>query len=168
MFVFCNGKLSILGPARCGSTSLYNYFNLEYNSLDSKDIGHWKWYGEFGMKKVLILRNPYDRVSSAFKIVDTAEKLGVDPTHFFAVHSCPYMWQLRELEFNIIDFYELNLYLDISNDTLTTNATKKSSFNYISNPIYSAEQLKQEYIDYEIILNSRHKMTVDQWKYLTQ
>jgi hypothetical protein len=168
MFVFCNSKISVLGPARCGSTSLYKYFNVEYNSLDNKNVGHWKWYGEFGMTKVVILRNPYDRVSSAFNIIGTAEKLGVDPVDFFAIHSCPYMWQLKELEFNIIDFYELDSYLGVSENTITTNAPINSPFHYVPNPMYSAKDLKQEYIDYETILNSRHKMTVDQWKYMTQ
>ena len=168
MFVYCNGKISVLGPARCGSTSLYKYFNVEYNSLDSKTIDHWKWYGEFGMTKVVILRNPYDRVASALNIVNYAEKLDVDPTEFFAVHSCPYMWQLRELEFQIIDFYELGKYLGVSEDTLVTNTPSNSEFKYIPNTEYSAQQLKQEYIDYVTILNTRHKMTVDQWKYITQ
>jgi hypothetical protein len=168
MFVYCNGKISVLGAARCGSSSLYNYFNLEYHSQDNETIDHWKWYGEFGMRKVIILRNPYDRVASALNIINYAEKMDVDPTEFFAIHSCPYMWQLRELEFQIIDFYELDMYVGISESSIVTNTHTDSAFNYIPNTLYSAQQLKQEYIDYVTILNSRHKLTVDQWKYMTQ
>ena len=153
---------------RCGSTSMYRYFNLPFNSFDKKTEDHWRWYGEFGKLRVLVLRNPYDRVSSAYNIIETSEKIGQTPTYFFGSHSCPYMRKIRDLEFHIIDFYELNQYLSVSDDTMVTNARKSSSFNYIENPIYSAECLKQEYIDYKTILNTRDKMSVRQWKYLTQ
>lgn len=155
-------------PPRCGSTSMYRYFNVPYNSLDKKTEDHWRWYGEFGKLRVLVLRNPYDRVSSAYNIIHRAEGLGQTPEYFFGSHSCPYMWQIRDLEFVIIDFYELKSYIPVSWNTLESESKKNSSFNYIENPIYSAEVLRQEYIDYKTFLSNRSKMTIEAWKYLTQ
>ena len=160
MFIYDTNEFVIMAKPRCGSTSLYNFFNIEYNSLDNRNYTEWS---NSSLRKILVLRNPYDRITSAYKLLQELPFDAATKSEMFITHSCPYMWKIENVDFEYIDFYKLNEYIPLSDDTITTNTSNLSSKVYISNDRYNKDLVEKEYNLYKMFLSTRKEITPEEW-----
>ena len=163
MFILHTNKFSIMAKSRCGSTSLYDFFNIDYNSLDARTYVEWS---NSSLRKILVLRNPYDRIISAFKFLHQVPFDAAKKSEMFITHSCPYMWKIENVDFEYIDFYKLNEYIPLSDETITTNTSKLSSKVYISNDRYDEHLVEKEYDLYKMFLSTRKEIIPEEWNEL--
>lgn len=173
MLVYKNDKLVVLSMTRCGHTSMYEYLGLEpYSFIES--LHFWRENPD-NLQRVLVVRNPYDRVaSSANRMIvslsnsDYTESIP-ESTNFF-LHCRPYMFTLVDLDFKYIDFYKLSGYIgdNITGKTIVTNSSNSSTNFYIANNYFSKDDLDLEYEKYLEILETKEELTVEEWKYLTK
>ena len=160
MFVHDNGKVSVLCMTRCGHTSMYDYFNIPRYSLNQTSFKVW-WNSS--SIKVLVLRNPIERMCSAYK---TTELLHKDQ-EFFTSHCSPYLHFIPlDLNFKIINFDQLKKYIPFSLHTNPTHTNIKTD-EYIENNLFTKKQLIEEYSRYQFFINTKDEVSSDEWKELT-
>jgi hypothetical protein len=171
MFVHSNGKINVFANTRCGSTALGVFFGINKNFSDRiHGIKEWE---ELPGKKVLILRNPYDRVISAYKtLLNLGEKERLDRIKaqrktFFFDHSHPYLYMIQHYDFSIVLFENLLNYVPLI-DSYQSNTSNVSNGTYIKNPDYSAEDLEHEYLLYETYKSEREILDVESWNMLCE
>lgn len=172
MFVYENGKALILANSRCGHTSMYKYFGMEEYSLEGKiTIFDWIHSDSFS-QRVVVLRNPYDRVRSALqnlKHCSEDNQLPLDDITWFYNHSWPFMGMIKHCDFKYIDFYKLQEYINFSEKTIRSKeSTSQGTKIYVPNHYYSEEKLDMEFDFYNKFLSEREELSVEEWKELTQ
>lgn len=161
MLVYDNGKMSVLAATRCGHTSMYRYFKIKPYSLKESLVHLWL---ESKSQKVLVLRNPYDRLQSALchnarlKYATPDEK--AESLH---IHSSPFLHMIpKTTDFKIIDFYRLSEYIRLSGDTFVSNSNNVSSDELDITP-----EMRQEYSDYLYFKKYCPEITPEEWRELT-
>ena len=162
MFIHENEFIHILVNTRCGHTSMYEYFGIEpYSRIP--DIFNWI---SSKKRRILVLRNPIDRINSAYKNSLQFIGTGVDPDEAFVSHSTPYLKLIRGLEFELIDFAKIDEYIPMSNKTVVTYSNN-TDFQYIPNKKYTEMDVREEYELYKTIMNTKLEISVSEWKALT-
>jgi hypothetical protein len=167
MFIHDTGKICVYAATRCGHTSAQQYFNVDSRG---SQIDHWN---NTSSKRVLILRNPYSRVTSGFLRVQRFKN--ISPEEFeekFIIHTKPYIANcmgtaFKQIDFAYINFEHLIQYIPMDASTVQTHA-RNSKQIYIYNRHYSKEQLEQEYELYQNVLTNKEEISVEEWKELTQ
>jgi hypothetical protein len=167
MMVYSNGKINVLANTRCGSTAIGIFLGLGLNHKRLDGIAEW-W--DLPGKKVIILRNPYDRVVSAYKTLiylEENQKLDREPETFLAEHSGPYLHMIQPYNFSVILFETLSKYVPTfaSHPTNTSNTPYGT---YIKNSHYSAEDLENEYLLYETYRSEKEILDVESWNMLCE
>jgi hypothetical protein len=156
-----------LANTRCGSTAIGVFLGLGkiYPRIDG--INEW---GELPGKKVLILRNPYDRIMSGYKTLtnlDEENKLDRDRKEFFYEHSRPYLYMIQHHDFSVVLFENLLKYVPLI-DSYRSNTVNVSIGTYIKNSDYSAEDLEHEYLLYKTYKSEREILDVESWNMLCE
>ena len=178
MFFYDNGEICVTAFSRCGHTSMYEHFGLPVYSINGKisDFANSKT-----KKKVLVVRNPYDRLLSAVNNSKTLKENNVssdDYTQWTIDHSIPLLQDQRllNLDFKIIDFYKLNRYIGVSKVTVVTNSVgaiarkpvswlcSKSIYDDYMMLYHSQEEMEREYQAYRSIMISHDEISVPEWK----
>lgn len=180
-----NDDFFIYANTRCGSTSMYDYFNIRAYSLDNFENKHSIPFPEPAVKyNILILRNPYDRIRSALNATKYLHKLfGADQNpngnfyrsvgfHTWVInHSQPFLYYFGsrpQKDLYIIDFYELDKYVGKpSIGTLVSKAKRQRGWHKDFIPYYTRHELSIEYQTYKYLLSTYPKLSVDKWKQLT-
>jgi hypothetical protein len=87
----------------------------------------------------------------------------------FSGHCSPYLTKLEtvNLDYEIIDFNELDQYVPLAHRTNVTNCNNKTLNNFIENDIFSREDMLEEHERYLKILSERPKLSPNEWKELT-
>jgi hypothetical protein len=163
VFIHDNGNLHILSATRCGHTSMARYFR----KIPHLDIGELSTWLNSSSRKILVLRNPYDRLQSALinaeafpyglsNVTETKEE-------WIRIHSYPYLIDIPQTTpFEIIDFYRLSEYIPMSRDTITTNTSKIHHKNITITP-----EMREEYKRYRYYLTYCKQISPEEWKQLT-
>jgi hypothetical protein len=157
---------------------MYNYFGIEPYSQKLTAESFWAWKRHHN--SIVVLRNPLDRVVSALKNTEFYEKNKSggewDVATFFYYHSYPYITgMLVGRNFRIIDFYDLEKYIPRRSDkyqSLRTyshvdNMTKVEDV-YVENEFYTLHALQREVDAYNKLMANTERVTVEEWKELTQ
>ena len=164
MLVHDNGKICVLSATRCGHTSMSRYFR---KTPHMDPLGLWTWLIS-SSRKILVLRNPYDRLQSALinaedfpyglsNITETKEE-------WIKVHSEPYLIDIPQTTpFEIIDFYRLSEYIPMSRDTTRTNTSKIHRTSITITP-----EMREEYKRYRYFLTYCRQISPEEWKELTE
>jgi hypothetical protein len=168
MFIHDNGNCAVLANLRCGSTNMFNYFNLEANNF-----GLQGWLDH--RNPIVVLRNPIDRVVSSMAFF--WPNLGFPDFRLaeFARHSAPYLHNLTISNFRIIDFNILEQYIprkDTVQQQSVRTDTRCHPFTaaedvYVPNPLYTLEDLQKCVETYKDFIANKERVTVDEWKTLT-
>lgn len=177
MFVYNDGKICVAATHRCGSTSMYGYFGLPlYEKIGNArfDFTYWNSLNDESITKVLVLRNPYQRLESA---INNTKYLSSDSVYsellnnkdskmFWTLkHSKPYLHNITCEDFYVIDFDNLSKYIRKDYFTVTTNSrTYKWQENFAK--YYSKEDLDSEYTLFEKF-SQRPNILPSVWKDLT-
>lgn len=87
----------------------------------------------------------------------------------FKGHCSPYLNNIQQanVDYEIIDFNELDQYIPLALRTNVTNCSNKTLDDFVENDIFSKEDMLAEYDRYQEILSSRPKISPDDWKKLT-
>jgi hypothetical protein len=170
MFIHDTGKICVYVATRCGHTSAQRYFNVEPYRQESQ-IDCWI---NTSSKRVLVLRNPYSRVTSGFLMLQRFDDDSfADFEDNFIMHTKPYIADCMGTESNEIDFAYINFEKLIKYIPMDYTRTRQThSYNskqlYIYNRHYSKEHLEQEYALYLSVLRNKKEISVEEWKELTQ
>ena len=164
MFIYDNGKVCILSVPRCGHTSMAHHFNQTPHIVNG---GMSDWV-KSSSRRILVLRNPYDRLQSALR---NAEGFPYSPSdtsytkeEWIRVHSYPYLIHIpATTDFEIIDFYKLSEYISLSTDTHQTNS---SSVHHTKLEI--SPEMRKEYALYRYYMEYCNQITPEEWKELTE
>ena len=179
MFYHNNGKLRVSAETRCGSTSMEYYFN-QGRDPDATTL-------DFGLDLIVVLRNPLDRMASAVKGIQTKfiwdmpmlntpyykeilKKNGrarFKEYVIFQLHCSPFLDRYSNKEFRIIDFYKLKDYIPVS--PFGSPITNSSGYTdpkevYVRNRYFTLEDLEQEYAAYQVLLNIKEQISIEEWK----
>ena len=160
MFVQDINDMCVMAWARCGHTSMYRHFNIELYSLKGRHFD--KFIDSKANTKIVVVRNPYDRLLSAINNTKALKQ-----THEWTLrHSKPLLRKLDRLEFDykIIDFYRLKDYIQVARDTIVTNSNASSSWSEEMRGYYTQEEMLDEYVAYKNIMSTREQLTTDAWK----
>lgn len=95
---------------------------------------------------------------------------------FLDDHSAPYMNSiLTGVNFRIIDFYDLEQYIPRRSDRFQSprtdsriDDTTKAEDVYVENEFYTLQQLQQELEIYKELMVTRERVSVEEWKGLTE
>ena len=155
MFVFDNGKVSVLCVTRCGHTSMYEHFGIEPYTIPGKSPMQWLMTNS---KKVVVLRHPLERMTSAFNFAGSSE------SGIFYYHCTPYLRYLAFVDFEYIPFCDIGSYIVKSDKTTTTNSTLRK---YIPNPYFTEIDMQKEVEFYERYIQTRPTISAEEWKRLT-
>jgi hypothetical protein len=149
---------------------MFNYFG-----IDTKEFGMQNWKQHHN--PIIVLRNPLDRLVSSlpfFGMNSLPDQ--VRPEDAFINHSKPYLHIISAVNFRIIDFYDLEQYIPrntvIRMQSLRTNTRCSPSTTakdvYVENVGYTLQDLEREFGIYQELMTTREKITVEEWKELTQ
>jgi hypothetical protein len=178
MFFYRNDAYAIIAASRCGHTNMYHYHGLEpYSNTDDFSKNPKLWYQHHN--PIVVLRNPLDRVRSAMlhtasnfhgKQFDYDEQI-----MFFYGHCYPYLRDIAEVKFRIIDFYDLDKYIPRREDLLQSYRTNCHADDtltaedvYVMNNYFSLQELQQEYDLYKEIITTRERVSIEEWKEITK
>ena len=164
MLVYDTGNVCVATATRCGHTSMYDHFKLPRYSINN---GLDVWITSTS-RRVLVLRNPYDRIQSALKnmsvVYDRIKTPNFISESWLKTHSEPYLISIpKDLDFEIIDFYNLSMYIKLSASTLVTNSNNVDISLYRDYPF-----IDEEYSRYQYFINNRKHISPNEWKELTQ
>ena len=178
MFIYTDTKICVLAAHRCGSTSMYGYFGLPLyiKSGNTKfNFSDWNTMVDESITKVLVLRNPYQRIQSAIKNTEYISQDSEYQEHlknsdskfkWTIKHSEPYLHNITCEDFYIIDFDNLSRYINKDNFTVTTNSVI-SEWQPEFAEYYSPEDLATEYTWFEKYSHQPNIMP-SVWKNLTE
>jgi hypothetical protein len=153
---------------RCGSTNMFNYFEMEANNCGLKG---WKKHHN----PIVVLRNPIDRVVSSSAFFWNNDETPEFRLAEFARHSSPYLHTLTMSNFRIIDFNILEQYIP-RKDTVQIQSVRTDTYChpfitakdvYVPNPLYTLEDLQKCVESYKDFIANKERVTVDEWKELT-
>jgi hypothetical protein len=116
-------------------------------------------------RRVLVLRNPYDRYMSAYNAAHKRAKevKGFDVPQWIFDHTLHYLQNIqRTVKFDIIDFYKLPLYIDKHDLTITTE-----SDNYTRHDVPNTREMRQEYLAYQYFMKHCDEISPEEWRELT-
>jgi hypothetical protein len=161
-----------MAVTRCGHTNMYHYFDLPPYVETGFSARDWKQHPN----PIIVLRNPLDRVLSALKFIHSSYIDNSNRDSVFANHSAPYMnATFMGVNFRIIDFYDLEEYIPRRKErtqSLRTDSriddTMKAEDVYVENEFYTLQQLQQELEIYKELMMTREKVSVEEWKGLTE
>jgi len=164
MFILCSPNFAVMCALRCGNTNMYHYFGIEQYSGTGFTMQDWKQHHD----PIVVLRNPLDRVVSSLYLHRFHA-----PTIVYQ-HSAPYMHDLLSCNFRIIDFYQLEQYIPRRGDLLQSwrsevrlKKTATAEDAYVPNTVYTLQDLQQEVEDYENLMLTRDRISVEDWKKIT-
>ena len=184
MFYYDNGKVCVLANTRCGNTNMYHYFGIKPYSKSFDGFNAWSTTTS---KRVVVLRNPIDRMISAIKASadSTAPALSIEvlrkvlaneytiesriENSIFQVHCCPYLYEITNEPFSIIDFNRLSEYIPRKTDLHQSPTTNSNNYtdpksSYVENRYFSLAELEKEYDTYLSLLKEREQISVEEWK----
>jgi hypothetical protein len=150
-----------MAATRCGHTNMYNCFGKVIYGATGFAVEDWRIHHN----PIVVLRNPLERVVSAFR-VDDRER-------FFIAHSAPYMNNiLTHSYFHIIDFYDLEQYIPRKGHQSPrtyshADETVEVEDVYVQNSGYTLKELQQELEIYKELMMTRERVSVEEWKELT-
>lgn len=171
MFILCSSKYAVITNLRCGHTNMYHYFGLVPYSVTGFTMQDWQEHHN----SITVLRNPLERVVSAAKVsvdryIDNSRR-----ETFFIEHSRPYMHMLLSCDYRVIDFYDLEQYIPRRSDvaqSFRTDSHVDDSITvqdvYVENTGYTLLELQQEFNTYKELMVTRERVTVEEWKGLTE
>ena len=179
MFFYRNDTYAIIAASRCGHTNMYHYHGIEpyTNTADALSQNPKLWYRHHN--PIVVLRNPLERVVSAmlhtlfnFK----GKQFDYDKqSMFFYEHCYPYLNDIAGVDFRIIDFYDLEQYIPRRSDRFQSprtdsriDNTTKAEDVYVMNDYFSLQKLQQEFDLYKELMMTREKVSVEEWKELTE
>lgn len=87
----------------------------------------------------------------------------------FKGHCAPYLQKIQDsnVDFEIIDFNDLDQYIPLAHRTNVTNCSNVTLDNFVDNDIFTKEDILKEYDRYLEILTSKSKISPTEWKDLT-
>jgi hypothetical protein len=166
MLVYDNGRVCVLANTRCGHTSMYQYFGLEPYTVATSIHD---WYNTTS-RRVLVLRNPFDRWASALK-----HRVNKPPRitdhEWFLIHGMPYLrdlvWRYRDVSY--IDFYKLGEYIPLSSDSVLTHSNYSAPGSISAPPglRIPGTELHSELVAYRMFRRYSKELTVAEWQELT-
>jgi hypothetical protein len=167
MFIHDNGKVFVASAPRCGHTSMYSYFGIDEYSMSGTDIRQWNLRPS-NSKKIIVLRNPVERMSSAYNRMLFTKSENKD--NDFENHCRPYLVHISNwLNFYVIDFRNLGFYIPVSSKTIVTESSKAISTGcYINNSKFSKQDLENELEAYNYFITNKPQITPKEWKELTK
>lgn len=169
MFIYDNGKVCVLANTRCGHTSMFSHFDMEPYSFEA-DLSIFL---NTESRRILVLRNPYDRINSALKLWSDHPNTKYDGNinQFLLDHAEPYLHKFpRSMPVEIIDFYRLTEYMvntEISQTTNSNYSNPEDAINTIPN-IVDRDALNKEYEKYIYFMTFCKQIEPEEWKYLTK
>jgi hypothetical protein len=152
---------------------MYHYFDLPPYVKTGFSVWDWKQHPN----PIAVLRNPLDRVMSALNFINSSYiNDSKNRDLFFANHSAPYMSNtLMGFNFRIIDFYDLEEYIPRRSDRFQSprtdsriDNTTKAEDVYVENEFYSLQMLHTELEIYKELMSSYERVSVEEWKELTE
>ena len=170
MFFYQSDRLSVVAASRCGHTSMYRYFGIEPYSSEYTPFEQFK--DNKSPVKVIVIRNPYDRLLSAVRNLESQEKnnvqlVGITRKQHIWEHSNHYIHQLHtwgDVGYKIIDFYNLGLYIPVGQTTLPTYSNDGITEwqDWMSEWMNKQEMLK-EFSAYQEIIKNRPRLSTGEW-----
>lgn len=169
MFIHDNGKVCVFTAARCGHTSMYEYFGIVPYSQNDADLSRWL---HSTSRRILVIRHPFDRWVSTrrFDANDASRKTyskksrkKITREEWINSHNSPYLSLIdASIPFEIIRFDRLSEYISKSSLTVSTDtvATHHST-------IEITPELKAEYSCYLYFLKNCKEISPEEWKLLT-
>ena len=145
----CNDKMALLVAPRSGSTSS------EY--MLGKNIIDLEGYKTTNLKRVVILRDPLDRMRSAKNVEKISKKMEIK-----VVFEHPDWWipdflqQIEDIKQDYILFEKLEQYVS----TRKGVSTKDKAEDFTEAEVYS---LMNEDIAYDIIKQNNKEVTLEEW-----
>ena len=172
MFIHCDDKYAIMAATRCGHTNMYHYFDLPPYVETGFRVWDWKQHPN----PIAVLRNPLDRVMSALNFINSSYiNDSKNRDLVFANHSAPYMNNtLMGFNFRIIDFYDLEEYIPRRKDRIQSLRMDSHVGDvmvedvYVENEFYSLQMLHTELEIYKELMCSYERVSVEEWKGLTE
>jgi hypothetical protein len=186
MFYYDNGKVCVFANTRCGNTNMYHHFGFKPYSKAVDDFNAWSTTTT--SQRVVVLRNPIDRMVSAINAVPAMPFGTTFPidvvrnkyytesyiescmeTTLFKMHCSPYLHKISNEPFKIIDFSRLNEYIPRKMNLLQSPTTNSNNYTdpksaYIKNKYFSLTELEKEYEIYLSLLKEREQISVEEWK----
>ena len=184
MFFYDTEKFLVVCNLRSGHTSMAHRFGMKGHTLPENhpDLSPENWLDNFrnskAKTKVIVIRNPWDRLQSAINICSIAKKDSgmVFDEKFVRGHSNLYLSELNDSGFEdyyIIDFYKFSDYvptrghLNVSTNANYSGAKERlfdSEGNYLQNTRYSRywpmKELHKEDKAYNKIMKRQPKLPV--------
>lgn len=192
MPIFDTSKYSLLAPTKAGHTAFYDFFNKPRYS-EYRHLNEWK---NSNKQRILVLRDPVERMYSAINFFKQCyrkehQMLPPDATNknnflnkvfskdrpiksrkteieyfVFHLHCRPFMLDIKDTDFKIIKFEELDNYLPRYQNIPTTHTTQKDITLFRKNPFFTKQDLLEEQHLYNLILASKEPITPEDWKEL--
>ena len=165
MFIHDNGKVCVLSATRCGHTSMFEYFGIKPYTKGHKD---WLQWMNTKSRRILVLRNPYDRWISARRFDDTDElrtryNTKYTKEEWLEIHSNIFLSYIdRSLQFEVIKFERLSEYIPKSSTTISTDTNTSHHYEVEITP-----ELKREYLQYRYFNKHCKEIDPTEWKLLT-
>ena len=169
MFIHDNGKICVVTAARCGHTSMYEYFGIVPYSQYNENVSSWL---NSTSRRILVLRHPFDRWMSAqkFDADDISRRLysnksrnKITREEWLHSHNSPYLSQIdKSIPFEIIRFDRLSEY--ISKSTLTVDTDTMDTHH---STVEITPELKAEYSQYRYFTRNCKEISPEEWKLLT-
>lgn len=155
---------------------MYEHFDVEPYSLPFRSHDHFE--SSTADVKVVVVRNPYDRLLSAVRTVDTVEKISreenksieFDRKKWIADHSnlsLHTLAKIQAVDYRVIDFYNLSDYIAVGKKTVPTYSVQPAGWERWMSEYYTKQQMESEYQAYEKIMQSRPRMNTREWHRLT-
>jgi hypothetical protein len=140
---------------------MYAHFGLPIHS-NTNGLDAWV---QSKSRRILVLRNPYDRVMSAIRAAHKPYTVPSNETkeQWIADHTYNYLHTFsRQLDFEIIDFYRLSEYIDVSDHTISSDSNNIHRMDVPDDPA-----LRQEYIQYKYFMKHCKQISPEEWRELT-
>ena len=160
MFCHDNGKVCILAVTRCGHTSMTGYFGFEPYTNGHQDWNTWYYTKS---RRVLVLRNPFDRLKSA--ILHSQNSIvteGYTVDQWIDAHSRPYLHIIKRNSFEIIPFENLEDYIPVHGMTAPTYTSEVKHYEVEYTPV-----MRKEYEIYRYLRQHCNVISPEEWKDLT-
>lgn len=159
MFCYDNGKVCVFANTRCGHTSMTGYFGFKPYTDEFQDISVWN---NSKSRRVLVLRNPFDRLKSAILNVKSKDKKATEE-YWIKTHSDPYLDKIMDVPFDVIPFENLGDYIPVHKSTFPTHTANTKHYEVEYTP-----EMRKEYEKYRYLRQHCNVITPEEWKELTE
>lgn len=163
---------------RCGHTSMADYLGFYplYAYPHTLDLNHFNEASLQHYRKIVVMRNHYQRIMSAykfvygipqFKILQMRRDIRESQEEYFNVHKLPYLKYITT-EFEYIDFDKLADYIPMSKQTTSTFSNyRKVTPKHLSEIGYTVtDDDRQEQERYNYFKQFYRELPPDEWKTL--